>query len=79
MSDPRIDNMASGRKRVKLTKAQADFLSTLTMRNLFVRGTQVAHLRPLVRAGLVETRQDESGFYCAVTDAGRALVAGDPL
>lgn len=57
-----------------LTTAQSAFLAALTAHSLFVRRTQVAHLRPLVKAGLVEARQDESGFYCSLTEAGRSAI-----
>jgi hypothetical protein len=60
---------------VKLTKVQSMFLTTLSAHSLFVRRTQVAYLRPLVKSGLVEASQDESGFYCCITEAGRAALA----
>lgn len=58
----------------ELTKAQESFLEALKNHSLFVRRSQAHHLRPLIKSGLVEARQDESGFYCDLTPAGRAAL-----
>lgn len=60
--------------KVKLSPAQQAFLETLRAHGLFVRNKRAAYLRPLVKAALVDVRQDEAGFYCAITEAGRQLL-----